>query len=232
MSPTAVHRRPTRRLKTSVSTAHDEYTRRILDAVDSGRDVSQRSLSRQLDVALGLTNALLRRLVKKGFLRVLKVRANRVRYLITPAGIAEKARVTRAFFETTIKLYTETREQVRDMLAELSASLVDPANGGAAKGIVFYGTGDVAEIGYVSLHTTDLVFVGAVDDCARRSFMGHPVYSLADLTPGSSPSLAGRPFSRIIVMSIHDADLMADRLRALGFERDQIFLLNEPRKPS
>jgi DNA-binding MarR family transcriptional regulator len=50
---------------------------------------SQRSLSRDMGIALGLTNLIIRRLVHKGWVRIIRIKPNRVRYLLTPAGIAE-----------------------------------------------------------------------------------------------------------------------------------------------
>ena len=69
------------------STRYDRYSLRILDVVAADRAVTQRSLARDLGIALGLTNLLIKRLVRKGWMRVTHISPNRVRYLITPAGI-------------------------------------------------------------------------------------------------------------------------------------------------
>ena len=68
---------------------HEEHSLKILDAFESDHDVSQRLLSNRLGIALGLTNLLVKRLVRKGWVQVSNIKPNRVRYLITPAGIAE-----------------------------------------------------------------------------------------------------------------------------------------------
>ena len=211
--------------------SYDEYTRQILDAIEAGDAVSQRSLSRELGVALGLTNLLIRRLVKRGFVRVLNVQANRVRYLITPAGIAEKSRVTRAFLDNTVRLYTQTRERIRQNLIELSASW--PAEDGvsvlparprprAVKRIVFYGAGEVAEIGYVCLQTTDLHLVGVVDDGVRTPFFGYDVHPPEDLRNGH---LHGQPYSRVVIMSFRRSEQMSTNLRRIGLERREVYVL-------
>ncbi len=69
--------------------SHDHHTRRILTRIEAGDKISQRSLAKELGIALGLTNLLIRRLVKKGWVKVINVRPNRVRYLITPTGIGD-----------------------------------------------------------------------------------------------------------------------------------------------
>src|SRR5450759_1891723 len=47
-------------------------SRRILDAVESDHGVLQRSLAKELGIALGLTNLLVRRLVRKGWVPVIR----------------------------------------------------------------------------------------------------------------------------------------------------------------
>ena len=42
-----------------------------------------------MGIALGLTNLIIRRLVHKGWVRIIRIKPNRVRYLLTPAGMAE-----------------------------------------------------------------------------------------------------------------------------------------------
>jgi DNA-binding MarR family transcriptional regulator len=63
---------------------------------ESDNRVSQRSLAKVLGIAIGLTSLIVKRLVRKGWVRVIHIKPNRVRYLITPAGIAEKTRMSRA----------------------------------------------------------------------------------------------------------------------------------------
>jgi len=48
------------------ASTHEVHLLRILDAVESESHVSQRSLSAELGIALGLTNLLVKRLVTKG----------------------------------------------------------------------------------------------------------------------------------------------------------------------
>lgn len=200
---------------------HDEYTRKILLAIEEGRPISQRTLARELGVALGLTNLLVRRLVGKGYIKITGIQRNRVRYLMTPAGVAEKARISREYIANTVRLYTETRDRIRSSLARLSAEWPADANG-SGKPVVFFGAGEVAEIGFVSLQGTDLTLVGVVDDYVQRSFFGLPVRPPADLR---GDSLGDQEFGRIVVMSFRKAEQMQRRLDDLGMPRDRVFLL-------
>jgi DNA-binding MarR family transcriptional regulator len=147
-----------------LSSPQNEYDHQILQAIASGERITQRSLSSDLGVALGLTNLLIRRLVGKGYVKM-AVGTRHVRYLMTPAGWEALGRATRLSLENTIHLYTQTREQIRSSLATVSEQCAVHPSG--EKRVVFYGAGDVAEIAYISLQHTDLTLVGVVDDRRR-----------------------------------------------------------------
>lgn len=195
---------------------HDYYIHKILTDIETGRPISQRTLSKEMGVAVGLVNLLFRRLATKGYIKVTTMPARRVRYFLTPSGLAEKARISRAYFENTIRLYTETRERIRGRLEEVSREWTcAPADvrDTFEKSVVFYGAGEIAEIAFVSLQSTDLKLVGIVDDFVTKRFFGIPVSRPEGLTPSS---LDGHPFGRVIVMSIRHAEVIQAKLVRLG----------------
>jgi DNA-binding MarR family transcriptional regulator len=205
-------------------TSHDQHTHRILTEIEADNRVSQRSLSRDMGIALGLTNLLVRHLVRKGWVRIIRIKPNRVRYLLTPAGMAEKARMSRVALQNSIRFYVEARDRIRERFAALSSELAGDHDGSddssAAKRIVFYGDGEVAEIGYICLHGTDLQLVGVIDDQGRKVFFDVPVYD-----PAQPPTagINGRPFDRLVVMSFADTDKIRAQLKALAIPPDRVF---------
>jgi DNA-binding MarR family transcriptional regulator len=203
----------------------DLYTRDILDHIERREGVTQRQLAGDLEIALGLTNLLIKRVVSKGWVKVVNVKPNRFSYLITPAGLREKARITRAYFNNTVRLYTETRERLRESLNELSENWDqgDTEAAAAGKRIVFYGAGEVAEIGFISLQGSDLELVGVVDDRnGGGRFFNYPVHDSSALKP---TELAGEPFGRLVVMSFRKAGQIRAQLDALKFPQDRVFWL-------
>jgi ribosomal protein S25 len=203
----------------STVNSHDVHTREILAEIERGKPVSQRSLSKRLGIALGLTNLLIRQLVSKGYVKVVNVRPNRVKYLITPAGIAEKARATRSYLERTLHLYTETRQHIRQGLVAVSKPNGSNGNGTGRVRVVFYGAGEIAEIAYICLQDTNLELVGVIDDRRTGSFFGapiHPHHALRDT------AVNGVPFDRLIVMSLGDVEQIRERLKSSGCPDDQI----------
>jgi DNA-binding MarR family transcriptional regulator len=202
-----------------LSPSQHEHDRQILRAIASGNRVTQRSLASELGVALGLTNLLVRRLVKKGYVRMAGMGTRHVRYLMTPAGWEAFGRVTRLSMANTVNLYTETRDHIRVSLAAISDGCAVDASG--TKRVVFYGAGDAAEIAYVSLHRTDLTLVGVVDDKRRGSF-----FNLTIQDPGRlcAETFDGTPYARVIVATIRQSvtDAIRARIRERGIPPEKV----------
>src|SRR5215467_12868030 len=112
---------------------------KLLEAVEQDSRITQRSLAGKLGIALGLTNIYLKRLVRKGYIKCVNVQSNRITYLITPRGIAEKARLTYEFMDYSLHLYGEVRQHLREVLAECAA---------ADRRVAIYGRGEAAEVAY------------------------------------------------------------------------------------
>ena len=81
----------------------DHYSFRLLTEIEAGQALSQRGLASNAGIALGLTNLLVRRLAKKGFVKIVRVRPNRVRYLNTPAGLRGNARSSREYLRHSVR---------------------------------------------------------------------------------------------------------------------------------
>ena len=195
-------------------------THKLLAEVANGTAVTQRGLSRNAGIALGLTNLLIRRMARKGWVRVIRIKRNRVRYLITPAGLAEKARMARRSLATNIRFYSEARDRIAERFRVLS--LEWPATGGADKRIVFCNAGEVAEIGFVCLYLTDLKLMGVVDAERRGTFLGFDVQGFEALAPGRLGAVA---FDQIVAMSFDEAEgeALAQRLAERGYSAERVF---------
>jgi DNA-binding MarR family transcriptional regulator len=91
--------RPPQRSKTPAPFAdQDDILLGVLNAIERDARTSQRSISSELGVALGLANAYLKRRVNKGLIKVSQAPARRYTYYLTPNGFAEKTRLTAEYF--------------------------------------------------------------------------------------------------------------------------------------
>lgn len=139
----------------------------LLSEVARDGAITQRSLSTKLGVALGLTNLYLKRLARKGYIKITTVPSHRVRYLLTPQGVAEKSRLTYLYLQYSLSHYREMRTRLRAVLEQAEYNRV--------KRVVIYGTGELAEMAYLSLRERHMVLVGFVDDGQQESFLSYPV---------------------------------------------------------
>src|SRR5271154_3704217 len=90
----------------------------MLSAVELDNAVTQRRLARDLNIALGLANAYLKRCARKGFIKIRKVPLNRYAYYLTPRGFAEKSRLTAKYLTVSLDFFRTAR---RDCTALLGA---------------------------------------------------------------------------------------------------------------
>ena len=110
----------------------------LLEQVERDPDVNQSVLASQLGVAVGTVNWHLKRLVAKGYVKVQRAERKKLRYIITPEGIALRARLTVDYIERSFELYHKTRQRVKEHLDVLRAA-------GYSR-VRIRGDGDVADI--------------------------------------------------------------------------------------
>jgi DNA-binding MarR family transcriptional regulator len=77
--------------------SNDAIVLGVLDAVERNPSVTQRSVARDLGIALGMVNAYLKRCLKKGLIKIGQVPPRRYAYYLTPRGMSEKSRLTPSY---------------------------------------------------------------------------------------------------------------------------------------
>ena len=110
----------------------------LLESIEKDPDVSQASLATQMDVAIGTVNWHLKRLIEKGYVKIKRAERKKLRYIITPEGIALRARLTVDYIEQQFRLYRKTRERIQEYLVEV--------NRRGYEQVRLVGEGDVADI--------------------------------------------------------------------------------------
>lgn len=78
---------------------------------------NQRDLSQHMQLSLGMTNLLIRRLVEKGFVQLDPVNKRKVRYVLTPKGQMERSRRSMENAVRTIEVIGRVRSRLREILA-------------------------------------------------------------------------------------------------------------------
>jgi DNA-binding MarR family transcriptional regulator len=189
----------------------DLRTLKILEKVDNDTVPSQRDLAKDLNISLGLVNSFIKRLVKKGYFKARHIPKNRIRYFLTPKGVAEKTRLTYLYIQYSYNFYKEARQKLRELYSDLEKQGVSR--------VVFYGAGDLAEIAFLSLQETDIELVAVFDDEKQgKRFMRFTIFD-----PGRMASFS---FDKILITSINSTEIIFQRIAALGLPNEAVVQLS------
>lgn len=189
----------------------------ILTTLSEGRAVTQRALAERLGIALGLANLYLKRLARKGYIKITTIPPHRIKYLVTPRGLREKTRLSCEFMLYSLRIYGRVRRNLRDALEPLAAAGVTR--------IALYGTGEAAELAYLTLLELGLMPMGVFDAAPVETFLGRPV--------GRPEELARGAFDRIVIAAFDDVSAPVARLTALGVRPESLVVLMDggPARP-
>ncbi len=179
----------------------------VLREVEQNPILTQRSLSQKLGVALGLTNLYLKRLVRKGHIKITTFPKKRFRYLLTPRGIQEKSRLTYEYLQYSLTYYRDVRQRFNHTLAVLEESGV--------KRIVIFGVGELAELAYLSIQESNLVLVGFVADGPGDRFLSFP--------RGTLETLKDWHFDAILIGDLVHVEKVREKLLASNYPAEQVF---------
>jgi DNA-binding MarR family transcriptional regulator len=150
----------------------DTITLGVLSAIESDGRATQRAISKELGIALGLTNAYLKRCVKKGYIKVQQIPANRYAYYLTPQGFAEKSRLTADYLSMSFNFFRSSREQCAEILQVCEERRWSR--------VALAGCGDLAEIFSLCRREDSKVEVVGIIDTSKagdapETFAGLPV---------------------------------------------------------
>jgi len=153
----------------------DAIQLQILEEIESKGDFTQRDLAQKLNIALGLSNAYIRRIIEKGYVMVSKMPRKRVFYNLTPKGILEKSRLTLLYMKDSLDYYRSLRQTIEKTIA----ALIDQ---GLCR-LVILGTGEIAEIVYILTRQTDIDLVAVVEiEPKEATFLGLDVHGVERLS--------------------------------------------------
>ena len=110
----------------------------ILEHIETDPDTTQAELTSQLEVAVGTINWHLKRLIEKGYVKVSRLERKKLKYIITPEGIALRARLTVDYIQNSFNLYRIVRQR--------AIRALDEARAAGYNRVQIEGSGDVAEI--------------------------------------------------------------------------------------
>ena len=188
----------------------DIRTLHLLEEIEKNHSPSQRQLARHLDISLGLVNSFIKRLAHKGYFKVTHIPKNRVRYILTPKGAAEKSRLTYEYIKLSYVFFKDARKKMQKLLKNLESQGV--------KRVIFFGATELAEIAYLSLQYTNIELAAVLDDLnVGKRFFDHLVQATGLLETAV--------FDRILLTTSEFQDVIPDRLKKFGIAEDRVVML-------
>ncbi|MFH0753769.1 MAG: winged helix-turn-helix transcriptional regulator [Candidatus Omnitrophota bacterium] len=96
----------------------DEREFELINIIGGELGANQRDISRQMELSLGMTNMLIRRLLSKGYIRIQQLNKKKVEYILTPQGFAEKMRKSVHYTMKTIHSIGLIKRRLSDVLVK------------------------------------------------------------------------------------------------------------------
>ena len=182
-------------------------TLQLLEAIAADKPTSQRELSDILQISLGLVNSFIKRLVKKGYCKVMTVPKNRVKYMLTPAGAMEKTRLTYEYISSSYHYFKTAKNRVEDLYSNLLSE-------GATR-VVFYGAGELADIAFLSMAGTGVRLIDVVDPTKAGEMF-------SDFIVKTTSRLRQADYDAILVTLVDNHATVLKDIKGVGVPSDRI----------
>lgn len=88
-----------------------DVVRKILGEIDRDPAISQKRLADEVGISVGMINWHLKRCVSKGLVKLKQAPIHRYLYYLTPQGFSEKSRLTGQYWQTSLDIFRQGREQ-------------------------------------------------------------------------------------------------------------------------
>lgn len=158
--------------------------------------LTQRSLSHRLNISLGLTNAIIKNLIHRSWIKAKKDTGRKLLYIITPKGMANVSCLMYNRFQETLHYYHYTKDLLTAYLMKLYQQGEETIN--------IYGTGQLAEITYYAGVSTPLKLNAIINDNpSKEKFLGHQTISIVNFLSQYS-NYNNLSSKKIIILSTND----------------------------
>ena len=185
----------------------DLHILRLMGEVDRNGNYTQRELSHRLNLSLGLVNTFLKRLVNKGYFKVKTMPRNRVKYFLTPEGLARKSKLTVEYLQYSVNFYRDIKKLLINKYKEMEKNKVNS--------ILFYGAGEVAELAYLYLQLTSIRLAGIIDHKMKgANFFG--------VTIAGPDRINQMEWDMVLLTRLEDADQDIKDLLEKGIDSERI----------
>ena len=183
--------------------------------------LSQRSLAHKLNISLGLTNSILQNLIYRGLIKAKKMTGRKILYLITPKGMVQATN----FIYDRVRETQHYYQYAKDLLTTHFTNLYDK---GARKAGI-YGTGQLAEIAYLSLLDSPLKLHSILTDdpaSSKKKFLGHEILTISDFIEKYSQQLSEKSQKELVTISTVNPGKLQQEIKKYKNIEDNLKIIN------
>ena len=89
---------------------------KIIEEIAKNKGITQRELSRRDGISLGMVNMSLKRLAKKGYVKIRGMNRRSLEYVLTPKGFSEKAQKSYRYFRNTLASLKKMKKKIQTLI--------------------------------------------------------------------------------------------------------------------
>jgi DNA-binding MarR family transcriptional regulator len=171
---------------------------KVYDSSENRSPLRQRDLAQVAGTSLGMTNAILKRLARKGWITIQKLNSRTIHYAVTLEGMGEIIRRSYGYFRRTIKNVFFYKERIDQALGEAKRKGLVSALLVGASDLDFIVEHSCHRHGLQFLQTPDEADAAPADDATLR------VYAESIPHTGMRPSGNALFLSRIVLEKTPD----------------------------
>jgi len=92
---------------------------KLLEAIAQDETVTQAGLASGLGIAVGSVNWYIKRLISRGYLKATRMDRTRLRYNLTPEGMAAFTRNATQYVKDSLQIYRDLRGEARALVGQM-----------------------------------------------------------------------------------------------------------------
>lgn len=142
----------------------------FFNAIEKAEEKTQKTISSEIAVSIGMANALIKKFLKKGLIKVQQAPYKRFVYYLTPKGFSDKVQLVREYINESLGFFRKVR-------ADFNRILINDKS----DGYYLYGVSEICEIAILSAQENNKKIISIID----KNFKGKKYlnYSVTKTNP-------------------------------------------------
>jgi len=120
---------------------------KIISQLGKDANITQRQISQNVGLSLGLVNIILKKLIKKGYVKIRRLNRKNLQYFLTPKGFSQLSRRSYHYLWKTIDSVAKMKNKIQELVLEEYSK--------GTTQFLIVGNGELADIVEISLRDLD-----------------------------------------------------------------------------